>query len=895
MQALIKLIVVTLAVMTVPVFAQTVSTPKGGAGPLSLKKSPVVRLEDYASLMVNNSSYGTIKVVYYSGKSDVYIDGPTLVKVLGTIQQPSAWSVFEGPLGITEWVSVKALRELAYEVRFSKLTLEVVIETPVASRLNQEISLKPTATAAKAVRVTHQPALISGVVNVGGVHDIKPDTFNTTFAHGYDINGVLNLNQTLLRFWVVRPAPQTITLGSFYDLEKTVIKASDDWVWNTIALSRTDYNNGVSYMLGDVTQPNSTMLSFPNVWGVAIHSMGRSHLVNSNQRTTETELNVKKRSEVVIEINQRVIQRLVCNAGMYRLVDIPLVPFGNTIRFKIKPLQSNDPETIVSKWVYIDPDILPIGRIESRFQVGVPLIVDLSGRQIDPSVWSMASGVNMGIAHNTMAGGLVVVGNKGTRIGLDMTLVSPIGKLNVMPQFEQYGAYPVGHLQWGISVMDASKEVKRQPFGLSFKSYVFNVPFSDTTTSDLKYSMSNAINATWHWDTALKLDSGVTHLMIQNQHKLIGTFSGTWDWGWIKWGGQWQWKLTDQQWQRNQSIGAWFRVFQANIQVGVYEIDQISGVSASLAWQPIPELAVQTQQGLNNDSVEWRYNVNDSTKWVASQTNRYNDTNANVSIQQLQMNQGNQHESVDWTWSLKKMVPATPTASMPKTPHAISHRVNVSNRRFVGGFNRMDYNDTEPGYSTLSWGSAVVFADGQWAISRPISSGFVMLNVAGAAHLPEVYINKQPYYDALGASVYSQLNPYQLNAIEIEAQSAEGEFLGSSYAKITPLPNQNYVVGLTATPRVTLTFRVKPYHQQRMTGQRVTMKRLHDDADDTLSVLIGAGNQVVLTDVYPGKYELTFSDSRLGRMIVSVSDSVIESKELGLIPLGSQTVSVYAN
>lgn len=895
MPAFSKAMAIALLGLTLPVLAQEGSLQKGGAGKVILKKSAVVRLEDQATFMVNNVPCGTIKVVYYSGKNDVYVDGPTLIKRLLLDHHPSSLAVFDGPLGVTEWIAVKDLRDKGYHVTFSKLTLALALETPVANRLNQELSLKPNPSSGPTMKVTHRPALVSGVVNVGGVHPITPDTIQHAFSYGYDINGVLNLNQTLLRFWVLRPIPQTMTMGSFMDDKKTVLKSSDDWVWQNVALLRTDYENGVSYVLGDIQQSPNGLSSFPTVWGLGIHSMGRSHLVNANQRTTEAEVILTKRSELVIEINQHVIRRVVCNAGTYRLVDIPLKPFGNDIKIKIKPLQKNEADTILSKWVYVDPDILPIGRIESRFQVGVPLRVDVSGRQIDSSVWVLATGFNAGVFENTMAGSMVAISNKSTKIGLDMTMVAPIGKVRILPQFEQYGAYPVGHLQVGWTFLDASKAITRQPLGISFKSYVVNFPFSTTTTSDLKYGMSNALNVAWQWDSAFKIDSGLSHIMGYDKHKLFGTLSGTWDWGWVKWGGQWQWRLDDQQWQQNQSLSAGFALFQSRIQLGYYMIDQVSGVSASWVWHPLPQLQIQAQQLLNYDNTEWQYQVNEGTKVVASQTNKYHDTNTNMSLQQVQMTQGNQHELIDWMWSFKRVEPATPTASLPSTPYTMTHRLNVSNRRFVSGFSRMDYHDVKPEESVLSWGSAVVFADGKWGISRPISSGFVLVNVEGSAHAPEVYINKQPYYDALGASVYNQLNPYQSNSIEIEALSEQGEFLGSVPVRISPLPDQNYVVDLVATPRVTLSFNVTPYHQLRMLGQRATIRRLGDDADDRISVMVGANNQVVLQDVYPGTYEVTFSDTRLGRMIIKIADSVIDSKDIGVIPLGSQTVTVYAN
>lgn len=247
-----------------PLLAQN-NDASSRAAKLLEQRRQVIRFEDVGQMQLDDSPEIPIRVVYYNGKSDVAVDYQTLQNALQPLLTPMAFQAFQQNAS-TQWITFKTLKEWGCRCQFSKLTLLVSIEIPVAYRIKQEIPLQPRVKT-KPVKMTHRPATFSGYVNLGGTHEMTPDTISTAFDNGYTVNGMFNLSQNIIKWGLIKPIPKDVTTGGFDAAPQVSQKSSRDWVLTNVQFRHQDYNNQCVYLLGDLpTNPNQLM-PIPSMWG----------------------------------------------------------------------------------------------------------------------------------------------------------------------------------------------------------------------------------------------------------------------------------------------------------------------------------------------------------------------------------------------------------------------------------------------------------------------------------------------------------------------------------------------------------------------------------------------------------------------------------------------------
>ena len=881
-----------------PLLAQN-NDASSRAAKLLEQRRQVIRFEDVGQMQLDDSPEIPIRVVYYNGKSDVAVDYQTLQNALQPLITPIAFQAFQQNAS-TQWITFKTLKEWGYRCQFSKLTLLVSIEIPVAYRIKQEISLQPRVKT-KPVKITHLPATFSGYVNLGGTHEMTPDTISTAFDNGYTVNGMFNLSQNIIKWGLIKPIPKDVTTGGFDAAPQVSQKSSRDWVLTNVQFRHQDYNNQWIYLLGDLpTNPNQLM-PIPSMWGVGVQSMPRSQLSGSGKATTTFDLELSENSEVIFAINDKPIYRIKRKAGRHRFIDIPLSSYFNELIISVVPESNTTNITRYTKTIYHDPGALPAGSMQAQFQLGSPLTISSVGRAIDAGQLMGMSQVLWGIGDSSMLGGNFQIQYEQFRVGIDYIGVTPLGGIEIHPQFEQVATKSMAHILFMWNLFDPNQSLQSKTIGFNWLSKVENIPLSQVDAADASMmSMSHGLQMDWQILSNVKLQSSLLYVMASNQHRFFNYINSQIDWGWLRWSATSEFKFdgskkTDierYQLKFASNIGASI-VKGLDVQMGAYYVDANWGVGTGLIWKLFDGLSILQKQQANSQLYNAQYSMNAHTQLAMTQQNTKESDGFLKSFNQFQLSQGNDEEQLQLGWEWIHLKPSTLDTPPSKTPNTVQHNVLYRNQRMEAQFIRNDYNENIPDLAILSWGTALVFADGEWGMSKPIDSGFMMLRVNSNVHLPTIYLNDRRVSDGLGAAVYQQLNPYQMNRLQLSAET-NGEYLGGRQITIKPYPNDNYVVELDVSKRSDVTFQIRPYHRRTMMGQRITVERL-DGAEEPDALRIGPDNRISIANVYVGKYRIRFGDTRLGDIILKVAPVVPDRIDFGMVELGSKQVVLYAN
>ena len=171
--------------------------------------------------------------------------------------------------------------------------------------------------------------------------------------------------------------------------------------------------------------------------------------------------------------------------------------------------------------------------------------------------------------------------------------------------------------------------------------------------------------------------------------------------------------------------------------------------------------------------------------------------------------------------------------------------------------------------SQLTFGTALVFADGHFGWSRPVSNSFALVVRQGNLRQQVVEVNPTgngyiARADALGPAVVPDLQPYYLSPLRIETPEMPiGYDIGAQLYHLLPTYRSGTVVYVGTDATVFLRGTVLTKNGEPIALQTGEVVSLSDPDWQPITIFTNRAGRFALTGFKPGQYELRFDDQRV--------------------------------
>ena len=672
------------------------------------------------------------------------------------------------------FLSLDDLNRKGLVASFNEAALEIHVDIPPIARKSSVISVRGEVVGASPESLSH-PANASAFVTINAGQDF-------TYGKGIDAGGTINGGTT-------GRLPVHAELDGAINVHSWVLEASSSvsedptqqFVRGDVRLVKDNPDGMLRYSVGDLNYPVTGFQQFLAMGGVS----GVTNFNLQPQRTVTPinahEIFLKNRSLVKIWINGRIVQTLDLPAGRHDVRNFPVSLGLNELSLEITDDVGRH-EMIKIPYLFSDQLLAP-GIQQLSYAIGAPSIQTGSSRNYLSSEPVFSFSHRAGILENLTLGAYFQADRFQGIEGLNSTWLTPAGTWSEEPAISQVGGASDSRFGFG------------NHFGYLYTDYV-----------GVNRAQRNFGLAVESKTPLFAVLGGIAGNFVPSSaiaHDLTGVFS--------------QQFLERTTFNFSSRLGLY-----RSPAPGVYRPYSLSpGLSRS--WISGLDTTLTLTHTVDQSGVH-ATNLLFLLTWAMPEKNQY--------ITAIQ-NTENEQSRVEWNYASNHAVGGINAAvgiERNDLNRLIDGHVNYTGNRGTAGVaqnSSVDNNGLDSHRTSLSAGTSLVFADGAFAVSRPVTDSFVVVKpeeaFVGQRILlnPQSQGNQEPFVEArtdwLGPGVIPDLVSYRQYQLNLSAPD-------------TPpglhLPRENYVIAPTYKSGTTL----------RITSDSAVFAR---------GVLVGVGGQLL--------------------------------------------------
>ncbi len=767
-----------------------------------------------------------------TGLVNLEIDGSAMIAILNELVEKKALQKFssvadecqklsgtkDGVAVATEnvcWTNIDRFKDSEVLVEFSEQRLEIRIRIPAELRTKKISSLLRYGSA-NFDEVTNEPSFFSSYLNFNMSQDFRSDIINLKngrqpLAGQYD-------SGTRIGDVVVEAKARSIE-------KRREIPSSDPAFIREDVRVVTDFSSlGQRAQVGDLTYPVRGFQTFRPMAGASLFTQLS---LQSSQLTLPTgnyELFLKRPSKIAIFINDQLIQTLALPAGRHNLRDFPFVVGLNDLKLEI----TDDLGIIeVQNYSYFSSnELLKLGQNEISYSVGAPWTETAGLRIYDSDKLTFSAFHRYGFTQSLSLGAHLQADPFQTVAGFEFLFSTKLGYFSIEPAYSINQDAPSGYAaRLRYIVQDSTEKDKNTQF-TSFEVGGFSDDFAPLGVRKPINPLNAKFQATH--SRALSKTANVNLSLGYNFNRVLSN------------------KTTDAY---SLSVGGtkrWFDGFSSNVSFrhtrNAVNIEEIS-VLLFIVWAFPKErqfVTASTESASGTSRADWTYQP---TAGVGGFTSR-------VNVQEKQ--KGSAYgESIDYVGNRGRL--------------SQSHQVDVidedrSQNPFVP---KRSVHATN-----LQAASAIVFAGGRFALSRPVTDSFAMLIPLENLKEQNVLVNPQKdgsYLagtDWLGTAVVPELPSYSLTTIVLgQKDLKQSVSLPQDHFDLKPGYRSGYAIYIGTDANIYLKTKLINEQSEPVSLVAAQVIYLDDLKKDQVTVFTNRSGLLRSEGFRAGRYRLEVTDS----------------------------------
>jgi outer membrane usher protein len=749
-------------------------------------------------LIVNGQSAGQILVVVPGGtQTDVLVAAESFLATVTAGLRPEVADQLAAAVQADGTLNVRSIRELGIAINFDSSRLELQVSIPPALRAASVQTINGTQVPPELAQAL-PPSAVSGYLNLRGSQEIV-----WSGAAGQIGRQPLQLNfdgAINIEGWVLE--------GSFNFREG----GSPAWQRGPLRLVHDDTQSAIRYQLGDITVPvRGYQASIPMVG----FSMARNFALQPYRVTrpvSRFEFFLERPSTVEVFVNGQSVQTLRLEPGPQDIRNLPLNAGINGVQLVITDdlgrLERLDFATGVSG------DLLAPGVQQFAYSLGFPALG--SGAGVTPQGYDLSQPTltlshRFGVTDTLTLGGYLQADPTTQMVGVEGTWATTVGNIGwdaALSHDRDYGfdgavrLYYDWLFQGGSRGNNSSLRLAAEYRGPNFMTVASPLP-QNTTGLDLSLAYSQTI--------------------FDNTRM---TLSGRY------------------QFTRNQPSDAYSVALGLAHPLGPgMTLNASASYGQNAQGQTEPRLFI----GISSALTRQRQFINASTTLGNNGvSNRLNWSYASPGTS------GGLSTSLTATTNDRALSLLSQTRYRGyRADLTLDHRVHIPQ----GG------SGVAAQATRLTWGTALVFADGVWGWSRPIDNSFAIVARQGTARTEIVQINPGPHgptaqADALGPAVVP-LSPYSLTTLSVDAPDLPlGSDLGASRYSLFPTYRSGTLIRVGTEATVLLRGTLTTPQGQPLELQHGRILSLSDPDWPTVEIITNRTGRFAVPGLKPGRYEI---------------------------------------
>lgn len=798
---------------------------------------------------------GTSKI---TGLENLEVDAKAIIAILNELVDPT-WLVRlnnietqcqeknenkEKPIASENicWVSIEKFADPDVIVVYNDRLLEI------------RIKVKPELRSIKIASLTHASSFVSEVTNENSWFS---SYINMNFNQAIQSDNILYKNgrePIKAKFESATHFGELLLEANGRSVERRneVTSYEPDFVRENVRAVLDFPSLGTRSQLGDLTFPVRSFQNYRTMAGVSLFTQSSLKSSQLTLPSTNYDLNLTRPSKVSIYINEKLIQVIELPAGRHNLRDFPLVGGQNDLKLEIT---DDLGRTEVSNYsVLLANELLKLGEHEISYSIGLPS-TEVNGIRVYDSTNPTTSIFHRyGYSQNLTLGANIQNDRLQTISSLEFSFVTSHGYFSVEPAVSLNQDHPTGNaLKFRYVVQDLYKK-KISNKSTSFEASIFSSEFAPLGTRTP--INSSALKLQMNHSKSLTKNSDLNFSLSYNFNRDTVNSASAGDSYTLSIGG-------GHHWTRDLSTNLSFRHSKR-----ISAEDDIS-INLFLLWAiPTEKQFVTVSTGSGGSS------GNSRADWTTYSTGGTGAYRARANIQNAQKGPG---------------YGGSAEYAANRAILSASHQITVE---------KADLTTSPPteGKSVhatnLLLGTALVFAGGNFALSRPIYDSFVMFVPLKNLKDQNIRVNPEKNgsfiseTDWLGPAVAPEIPSYHYSNLTLGQEASKlGVALPKDHFTVQPIYRSGYAISIGTDAAIYL--KTKLEDQDGKPASMVVAQAIYldDNAVEPVTVFTNRAGLLRSEGFRHGRYKLEFSEGDYDDVSFEIPDTAQDEYELPVIKL----------
>ncbi|MDG2992360.1 fimbria/pilus outer membrane usher protein [Candidatus Synechococcus calcipolaris G9] len=788
---------------------------------------------------INDLEQGQVLVfIGQASASPVQIQADPFLVRLATFLRPELQQTLEANVSNEGNLPLEALQQVGLEALFNERTLELRVDIPPVLRRTSIYNLSQVGAppeAATAVR----PATVSGFLNVRGGQDVVwtgPDSeLVGRQPLSLNFDGAFNLKN-----WVFEGSTTYTELGN------------PEFVQGDLRLVRDDPLRGIRYAAGNLNLSTTGYQAFVPMLGLSASRNFTLQPYLTIQPRGNFQFTLDTPSEVEIYVNGFLRQTLTLPAGPQDLRDLPLNVGVNNISLVITNAVGQVQQLNFS--AAVASDLLAQGIQQFSYNIGFPVDETTSGtfRNYDVETPLLIAAHRVGLTNALTMGGYTQADPNQQLLGLETVKATPLGNIRLDTGLSHFD----GNVDYGLRLryeyLDLGPQSRWQPvFRLALERRGGQFRTFDDRISSL-FPEDSLFLQGFDWSVSSsysqRLPAGITGNVGFNYRR-----------------GRVEDNLSPDSYSASVGLG---RSFPNGLGVNLNLVhrqdtsgEQDHQVLLNLQWLFAPRQSINSQTSISQQN-DFRHTL----RWNYRTQALVNGFTTNITGETL-TEENNLLGNLNYTGFRNEL--------------AVLHR-----------FNSPIVNDTTlRANSRTTFGTAFVFADRAFALSRPVTGSFAIITRNPALGKQTVGVNPSlnnyvAQADRFGPAVVPNLTPYYVTSLRMDAPDLPlGYDLGDTQYNVFPTYKSGLVIQVGTDASVFLRGELRDAQGEPLGLITADVDDLSDPDRPSVILFTNRVGRFALEGFRPGRYQIRFRDRPGPPLTFDIPET-----QTGLYDLGTLTV-----
>ncbi len=752
-------------------------------------------------VMIDNQHVGTVTALLaMDGSGEAQFDWLSLKASLEDVILSEHWEPLARRVDQLGYLSTKDFTDLGWAVRFDQTKVAAKIEADTAFRKTQESSLRSRRPTPYGQRI--EPATVSAIVNVSAAQDFRTGlaSHNGRQPMAINFSGAANVKSLVLEG------------GANYQESQ-----SRRWVRNDMRLVKDWQSKAVRFSVGDLHYTTGSLQAAPAIGGFSATRNFNLRPYDIVQSSGTANFVLETESRVEFYVNGQFVQSRDLPAGPHRLNDFPVSTGANDIMLRIKDKFGRVKEINIP--FFYSNVLLNEGIHDFSYNVGYLTRNKLGVHHYDTKVPVYSLTHRYGLTAESTVGIDAQGSKKQTQVGTEVMLATGLGNIQ---------------MRGAASQVRELNEVVDNTLLLApaRRGYATTIQYDLLGAKD---EQSRSLTVQWAHYTPYFSSLGQLTPKNPLSHRFTGRYSQEIFDGIYS-------ALSGSYGMRHVGGG------RENSQTLAFSKSFDQGLTGTL------DLTRSRQPNVKMDE---RLMV--GVRWSIPNTSHT-----------LAADYQSQHHAKRVRWNYGSTSGVGSFASSAAVYHeekskggdaSLSYTANRAQGTVL--YERNDPNNGPAGDRTsLIMSTALVFADGHMAISRPVSDSFVIVAPHASLASEKVCVNPSSdrcvaQNDLLGSAVVPDILAYNINTVSIDgSQIAAGHEIGGDTYYVEPSYKRGSVVKVGTDATVMVKGQLLGLTGQPVSLASAQIKSVNEPEREPVLFFTNRNGYFAAEGLKPGEYQI---------------------------------------